>query len=54
MTKASAGQKRKADVLNEELDWQIECSAKLERVQTKESNIFRGNDNPGVDELDIS
>ena len=53
-TGATAGQKRKADALNENPDWQIECPAKPERVQAKGSDIFRGHDNPGVDDLDIT
>ena len=52
--KATAGQKRKADALYEDSGWIIECPGKPDSAQPRGvTDIFKDNDNPGVEELAI-
>ena len=51
--KPSAGQKRKADTLDEEIDWLIECPAKPDTKPHGVIDVFKDRDHPGVEELAI-
>ena len=52
-TKPAAGQKRKADALDEEFAWIIECPAQPDTQQRGVTDVFKDRDHPGVEELAI-